>query len=166
MINEQRAERFAWRTPGPNAGKESLLPPFAFTRTVAERNHARARRRFLRAWYLNSQGDVVEVWAHEVHQVDPSDGEGIPADSQRAALKLPAYIPLTPSSLDPRLAVQYVKRPRYTLESGSTKPRTDRGKQQQDMNMESTMEPRAECGKEQDANMEDDGISPANDDII
>ena len=75
-------ERY-WRPPsGPNAEQDSLRPTIALFRRVSERNHARARRRFLRARYLNPQSDIAEAWEDYVHQVDPSDDESIPADSQ------------------------------------------------------------------------------------
>ena len=45
-------------------------------------------------------------------------------------------------------------------------PRTERGKEQQDVNLGYSMEPRTECGQRQDANMEDYGIAHSNDDNV
>ena len=47
----------------------------------------------LRACYLNSQEDTVDVWEDGVHQVEPSDDESIPAEGQEKALGLPANFP-------------------------------------------------------------------------
>ena len=165
LINEQRKETYGWSFPGPNAARDSLRPAEALFRAVAERHRARARRRFLRARYLNSQDGTVEVWEDDAHHVDPPDDENIPADSQEAPRNLPPYFALPLLSLDPRLPVQYVKRLGDTLESGSRKePRTERGKLQQDMNLGSTKDPQKECGKQQNANTEDNGIFPSNGD--
>ena len=93
---------------------------------------------------LNSRADNVEVWGDDARRVDPSGDESIPAGSQDVSLNLPTYFSPPLSSLDPRLAVQYVKRPCGALESGSTKePRTERGNQQQGVNLGSTTDPRA-----------------------
>ena len=100
--------RYEWSFSGPNTEQESLRPTLALFRTVAQRNHARARRRSLRARYLNSQDDIAEVREDDVHQVDPSDDESIPANSQEVILNLPAYFSLSLSSLDPHLTVQSV----------------------------------------------------------
>ena len=98
--------------------------------------------------------------------MDPSDDEGIPAYSQEVALNLLAFLPF-PVQPDPLRTAQYVKRPGETLESGSTQESpTEREKQQQDVKMVSAMEPRAECEKHQDADMEEYGIFPSNDDNI
>ena len=160
-------ERYEWPISGPNAGQGSLRPAIAVLRAIAERNHSRARRRFLRARYLNSQADNVEVWEDDARRVDPSGDESFPAGSQDVSLNLPTYFSPPPSRLDPRLAAQYVKRPCGALESGSTKePRTERGNQQQGVYPGSTKDPRKERGMQQDVNMADCGIFPSNDDNI
>ena len=90
----------------------------------------------------------MEVLEDDVHQVDPSDDEGALAASQEAPLNLLTYFSLPPSSLDPRLRVQCVKRPEDTLEWGSTnETRNARGKLQQDVNTGYTMNPRKDRGK-------------------
>ena len=118
------------------------------------------------------QGDEVEVWDDDVwgggvHQVDPSDDESIPVESQEAPLSLPTYFSRPLSSLDPRVTIQCEKRPRHTLESGpAKKPRTGRGNLRQDVNLGSTMDPRRECGRQQNVNMENYGVFPSYDDHI
>ena len=145
LKNEQRVERYEWSSSGPDADQASLHPTIALFHAIAESNHLRARRRFLRAQCLASQGDNVGVWEDDVHPVDPSDDESIPAESQEGPLNLPTYFPLPLSSLDPRLTAQSVKRPGETMESGSTKePRTDRVNPQQDESTDPKKDPPTE----------------------
>ena len=54
LINEQWMGRNEWSPSGSGAGRELSRPTVVVFRAVAERNHARPRRRFLRARYLNS----------------------------------------------------------------------------------------------------------------
>ena len=101
LINEQRMERYERSFSGPNTGQVSLRPTIAFFRAVAERDHARARRSYLRARYINSRDSAVEVWGDDVRPVERSDDESIPADSreatrQRVGLFLPS--PVQPGS--------------------------------------------------------------------
>ena len=104
-INERRMERNEWPFSGPNAEQDSLRPAIAVFRAIAERNHSRARRRFLRARCLAIQGGNGEVWEDDAHRADPSDDKGIPAESQDAPLNLPTHFSLPLRSLDPRLTV-------------------------------------------------------------
>ena len=64
-------ERYAWPFPGPDTEQAPLRLAIALFRTIAERNHMRARRRFSRAQCLASQGGNVEVWGDDVHPVEP-----------------------------------------------------------------------------------------------
>ena len=65
--------------------------------------------------------------------VEPSGDESIPPESLDAPLHLPTYFSPPLSGLNPRLAAQSMKRPRETLESGSTKgPRAERMNPRQD----------------------------------
>ena len=98
LINERRMERFGWSSSGPNAEQGSLRPGLSVFRTIAERNHARGRRRYLCARYLISQDDILDVWEDDVHQVDPLDVEGVSVDSQEVNLNLPT---LTPPRVQP-----------------------------------------------------------------
>ena len=160
-------ERYELPFAGPDAKQDSLHPTIALFRTIAGRNQCRARRRSLRGRCLNPKGDAAEVLGDDVHQVDPSDDEGIPAASQEVPLNLPTYFSLPLSSLDPRLTAQCAIRPGDSLEWGSTKePQKARGKLQQDVNMGSTMDPRKDRGRQQDVNMEDYGLFPPNEDKL
>ena len=113
-----------------------MRPALALFRTVAERNHASPRRRFLRERYFDTHDDAVDVWEDGAHYVEPSDDARLPAEGLEDTLNLPEYFSLPLPSLDPCLTVLSVKRPGDTFESGSTKePRTERGNMQ-DLNME------------------------------
>ena len=74
--------RDEWPPSGSGTGRDLLRPTLALFRTVAERNHARSRRRLLRARYFNTRDDTVDDWEDEVRHVEPSDYESIPAESQ------------------------------------------------------------------------------------
>ena len=86
--------RNEWSFSGSRTERELLRPTLAIFQTVAERNHARSRRRFLRARYFNTHDDTEDDWEDEVHHVGPSGDESIPAESQEETLNLPAYISL------------------------------------------------------------------------
>ena len=47
MINEQRMVRHAWSFVGPDAEQKFLYPTILAFRSIAERNQARSRRRYL-----------------------------------------------------------------------------------------------------------------------
>ena len=106
LINGQRMSRSEWSFSGSSTEQEALRPTLAPIRTVAERNHARSRRRFLRARYLNSQVDTVDVWEDETHHVGLPRDESLPAERLGEPLYLPEYSPLPLSSLGPRLTVR------------------------------------------------------------
>ena len=99
--------------------------------------------------------------------MEPPDDESIPAESQDVPLNLPTSFSLSLSRLDPCLTAQSVKRSGETLESGSTKePRTERANRQQGEGADPKKDPSAVSGQQRDANMEDYGIFPSNDDNI
>ena len=128
LITEQRMARNEWAFSSVSTQQETLRPTLALFRTVAGRNHARTRRRFLRARYFNLHDDTVDVWENGARHVAPSDDESLPAESLEETLNLPEHFSPPLSSLDPHLTAQCVKRPEDTLESGSAKePRTGRG---------------------------------------
>ena len=56
LLNEQRMARNEWSVAGPEGARGSLHSTIAVFRTIAERDHARARRRFLRARRLTPPG--------------------------------------------------------------------------------------------------------------
>ena len=76
----------------PQNGEDPLHPTVALFRAIAECNSSHARRRLLRVRCINSQDDNVEVWEDDVHHVEASDEEGIPAERQDAPLDPPTYI--------------------------------------------------------------------------
>ena len=82
----------------PDSERASLHPFTAFFRTIAERQRLRDRLRLFRGRRLASQGGNVEVWEDDVHPVDPSGDESIPAESQDEPLNVLTYFSLPPSS--------------------------------------------------------------------
>ena len=91
---------------------------------------------------------AVDVWEDEVHHVEPSGDQSLPAEPSDEPPNLPEYCSLPLRSLDPRLTVQSLKRQGDTLESGPTK------------------EPRAERGTLPEVNMEEYGIFQSNEDHL
>ena len=96
-----------WSFLGSSAETNTLQPTLTFFRSVAQRNHARSRLRFLRARSLSPHLNL-DVWDDEAHYVDPSGDESLPLERPEDPLNFPEYFFL--SSPDPRLTVQSLKR--------------------------------------------------------
>ena len=62
MITEQRMTRHDWPFMGSEEERQSSHPSILSLRSIAERNQARARRRYLRARGLTPREDDGEVW--------------------------------------------------------------------------------------------------------
>ena len=107
LINEQRMTQNEWSFLGSSAETNTLQPTLTFFRSVAQRNHARSRLRFLRARSLSPHLNL-DVWDDEAHYVDPSGDESLPLERPEDPLNFPEYFFL--SSPDPRLTVQSLKR--------------------------------------------------------
>ena len=78
-------------SPAPTLSGSPCVQPLLFFRAVAEHNRARARRRHLRARYVNSQGETVDIWEDEVRPAGPSDDDSMPAGRQEVTLNLPEF---------------------------------------------------------------------------
>ena len=113
---------------GARIGTEISAPTIALFRTITERHHVRARRRFLRARCLTPLEDSWEVCDDDAYLVEPSEDESIPAQSSDVPLTLPSYLSLHLAGLDPRVTVPSLKSSGDTLESGPTNERsTEKG---------------------------------------
>ena len=86
-INEQRVMRNDWAFMGPEAERNSLHPTTASFRMIAERNQARARRRYSRARRLTSLGDDGEPWGEDSYLDEHSADDSLPPE--------PSDFPLT-----------------------------------------------------------------------
>lgn len=103
-----------------------MQPTLAVFRSVAQHNHSRSRRHFLRARSLSPKMGL-DVWGDEEHCVEPSQDEDSPLVRPDDPLNLLGHFPLSLSGLDPRLTTQSVNSPGGPLGSGSKKePRTER----------------------------------------
>ena len=166
-LDERRIGRLGWSSSGSDSDQASLRPSISLFRAIAERNHLRPRRRFLRARRLSSQDDNVDIWEDDVLPVESSGDESILPENAEAPLRLPTYSSLPLSNLDPRLTAQSTERPGNTLESGSTeKPRADRVNPQQNEGTDPQQEPLEERGQQRDVNMEYYSVLPSNTDHI
>ena len=102
LINGRRMARNGWSFSGSSAETNTLQPTLAFSRSVAQRNHSRSRRRFLRARYPPSHPGM-DPWDDKHHYVEPSVDEDLPIELPDAPPNSPdCFSPLL-SSLDPRL---------------------------------------------------------------
>ena len=90
---------------------------------IAERNQAKARRRYLRARRLTPLDDDGAVWDEDSYLDEPSADESLPPEPSDFSLTLPGELSLPLASPDPRLTDPSMKRSGDTLESGSTEER-------------------------------------------
>ena len=116
LINEQRMARNRWSFLGSSADTDP--------RSVAQRNHGRPRRRYLRAGSpAPHQG--LDVREDGRHMVEPSDDGDAPVDPPGNPRTLPTLCSLPLASRDPRLTIQVdapsAKRPGDPSDSGSNK---------------------------------------------
>ena len=77
LINEQRVARRGWSFFGSSEEPATIRPPIHLFRTIVQREHARARRRYLRARSISTYMGC-GVWEDDAHSVEPSDDEDLP----------------------------------------------------------------------------------------
>ena len=116
-------ERNNWSFVGPKEQQTSLHQTATSFRVIAERNQAKARRRYLRARRLTPLDDNGEVWGNGPHLDDPSADDCLPPEPSDSPLTLSGALSPPVVISDPRLTFSSLKRSGDTLGSGPTKER-------------------------------------------